>query len=64
MTTSIQTSRKLEQEMESANQYLTFLLAGEEYGVNILKVREIRSREQPTVHRHSLPHAFSGGIPL
>lgn len=28
---------------ESANQYLTFLLNGEEYGVEILKVQEIKS---------------------
>jgi purine-binding chemotaxis protein CheW len=31
------------------SQYLTFLLAGEEYGVNILKVKEIRGWEQPTL---------------
>lgn len=29
--------------MESANQFLTFLLNGEEYGVEILKVQEIKS---------------------
>ena len=28
---------------ESANQYLTFLLNGEEYGIEILKVQEIKS---------------------
>lgn len=33
----------------STKQYLTFLLAGEEYGVNILKVKEIRGWEQPTL---------------
>lgn len=31
------------------NQYLTFLLGGEEYGVNILKVKEIRGWEEPTM---------------
>ena len=31
-----------------SSQYLTFFLAGEEYGVNILKVKEIRGWEQPT----------------
>lgn len=31
------------------NQYLTFLLGGEEYGVNILKVKEIRGWEEPTL---------------
>ena len=32
-----------------ANQYLTFMLGGEEYGVNILKVKEIRGWEEPTL---------------
>lgn len=31
------------------NQYLTFLIGGEEYGVNILKVKEIRGWEEPTL---------------
>lgn len=31
------------------HQYLTFLLGGEEYGVNILKVKEIRGWEEPTL---------------
>jgi len=30
-------------------QYLTFILAGEEYGIEILKVREIRGWEAPTM---------------
>lgn len=29
-------------------EYLTFLLAGEEYGIDILKVQEIRGYESPT----------------
>lgn len=33
---------------EGTSQYLTFLLAGEEYGVEILRVQEIRGWEQPT----------------
>ncbi len=33
----------------NSRQYLTFVLAGEEYGVDILKVREIRSWETPTL---------------
>jgi purine-binding chemotaxis protein CheW len=38
------------QELESgASQYLTFFLASEEYGINILKVKEIRGWEQPTL---------------
>ena len=38
---------------DASNQYLTFLLAREEYGVDILKVQEIRGWEQPTM----LPNA-------
>lgn len=33
---------------ESGNQYLTFLLAGEQYGLNILQVQEIRGWENVT----------------
>ena len=38
----------LREQDAGTSQYLTFLLAGEEYGVNILKVKEIRGWEQPT----------------
>lgn len=40
----------VQEESEAAvtSQYLTFILAGEEYGVEILRVQEIRSWEQPT----------------
>jgi len=31
-----------------AGEYLTFKLGGEEYGIDILRVQEIRSYEQPT----------------
>lgn len=31
-----------------ASQYLTFMLAGEEYGVDILRVQEIKGWEEPT----------------
>ena len=31
-----------------AREFLTFLLAGEEYGIDILKVQEIRGYESPT----------------
>ena len=45
---------------ESANlsteQYLTFFLDGEEYGVNILSVQEIRGWEQPTQLPNSPPY--------
>lgn len=33
---------------EGTSQYLTFILAGEEYGVEILRVQEIRGWEPPT----------------
>jgi len=33
---------------EGANQYLTFILGGEEYGIDILKVQEIRGWESAT----------------
>ena len=34
--------------MNDANQYLTFILAGEEYAIDILKVQEIRGLESTT----------------
>ena len=34
--------------MARAGEYLTFKLGGEEYGIDILRVQEIRSYEQPT----------------
>ena len=36
-------------QLKNARQYLTFILANEEYGIDILKVREIRGWEQPTL---------------
>lgn len=39
----------LREQDAGTSQYLTFFLAGEEYGVNILKVKEIRVWEQPTL---------------
>ena len=46
-TTTIEAS--MQGQVAGMNQYLTFLLGGEEYGVNILKVKEIRGWEQPTL---------------
>ncbi|HEU4620680.1 MAG TPA: chemotaxis protein CheW, partial [Burkholderiaceae bacterium] len=34
--------------VETAREYLTFRLGAEEYGIDILKVQEIRGYEQPT----------------
>ena len=53
MNVYAQAKRSSELDEDASNQYLTFLLAGEEYGVDILKVQEIRSWEQPTI----LPNA-------
>ena len=41
---------------DATSQYLTFLLAGVEYGVDILKVQEIRGWEQPTMLPNSLDY--------
>ena len=35
-------------QMPASGEFLTFRLGGEEYGIDILKVQEIRSYEQPT----------------
>ncbi len=43
------TETNLREQDANTSQYLTFFLAGEEYGVNILKVKEIRGWEQPTL---------------
>ena len=42
--------------MAGSGQYLTFLLAGEEYGLDILKVQEIRGWTQVTRIPHTPPH--------
>ena len=39
----------------AANQFLTFRVGAEEYGIDILKVQEIRSYEQPTRIANSPP---------
>jgi len=55
MNTAAQEANKQAFGEEAASQYLTFMLAGEEYGVDIHKVQEIRSWEQPTM----LPNAVN-----
>ena len=47
----------------SAGEYLTFRLGSEEYGIDILRVQEIRSYEQPTRLAHS-PDFIKGVIDL
>ena len=46
--------------MRNVNEYLTFRLGAEEYGIDILRVQEIRSYEQPT--RMANSPAFIRGI--
>jgi purine-binding chemotaxis protein CheW len=41
-------TRKVVAAVEKAREYLTFRLGGEEYGIDILAVQEIRSYESPT----------------
>jgi len=42
--------------VENADQYLTFQLAGQNYGVEILRVQEIKGWERPTRLPHSPPY--------
>ena len=46
-----------------AGEYLTFRLGSEEYGIDILRVQEIRSYEQPTRMAHA-PEFIKGVIDL
>jgi len=55
VNSSVHTIKSLDLDEDATNQFLTFLLAGEEYGVDILKVQEIRGWEQPTM----LPNALN-----
>lgn len=48
------------QEASAAGEFLTFRLGAEEYGIDILKVQEIRSYEQPT--RIANAPAFIKGV--
>lgn len=48
MSTDSNTAMHLEAEEDNGTQYLTFLLASEQYGLNILQVQEIRGWEQVT----------------
>lgn len=42
----------------STEQYLTFLLAGQEYGIEILRVQEIKGWDKPTRIPHSPEHVL------
>ena len=43
---------------DGAEQYLTFLLAGQEYGIDILRVQEIKGWDKPTRIPHSPDHVL------
>ncbi|MGH8120531.1 MAG: chemotaxis protein CheW, partial [Gammaproteobacteria bacterium] len=59
MNSSVPTTRKPEMlDDDSSSQYLSFLLAGEEYGVDILKVQEIRGWERPTMLPNALDYVL------
>jgi len=47
----------------SASEFLTFRLGGEEYGIDILRVQEIRSYEEPTRIANA-PHFIKGVVNL
>ncbi|MCY0966046.1 chemotaxis protein CheW [Parathalassolituus penaei] len=47
--TAVADSISMERAAQDEQQYLTFIMAGEEYGVDILAVQEIRGWEQSTV---------------
>ncbi len=49
--------------MAPSKQFLTFRIGAEEYGIDILKVQEIRSYEAPTRIAHS-PHFVKGVVNL
>lgn len=48
MTADASAVLELQSQEATGNQYLTFLLAGEQYGLNILQVQEIRGWEHVT----------------
>jgi purine-binding chemotaxis protein CheW len=53
----------LDVQTELAREYLTFRLGEEEYGIDILKVQEIRGYENPTRIAHA-PHFLKGVMNL
>lgn len=69
MTTALQVREKTELATRSLSgvsdgqQYLSFMMAGEEYGIDILRVQEIRGWETPTLLPNS-PAPVKGVINL
>ena len=56
-------TESLDEKEEGAEQYLTFLLDGEEYGVEILRVQEIKGWDRVT-HIPNSPHYLCGVLNL
>jgi purine-binding chemotaxis protein CheW len=54
---------KIDVQAELAREYLTFRLGDEEYGIDILKVQEIRGYENPTRIANA-PHFLKGVVNL
>ncbi|MDO9237924.1 MAG: chemotaxis protein CheW [Aquabacterium sp.] len=54
---------KLDVQADLAREYLTFRLGDEEYGIDILKVQEIRGYENPTRIANA-PHFLKGVVNL
>ena len=55
-TTAINPNAKAGAAKQGSSEYLTFRLGAEEYGIDILRVQEIRSFEEPTRIANSPPH--------
>lgn len=55
-TEAVELDQVLQQNSEQTDQYLTFIMADEEYGVDILRVQEIRGWENVTPIPNAPPH--------
>jgi len=55
-TEAVELDQVLQQNSEQTDQYLTFIMADEEYGVDILRVQEIRGWEHVTPIPNAPPH--------
>ena len=60
---SAETSRNVAAQSGTHAEYLTFRLGAEEYGIDILRVQEIRSYEEPTRIANA-PHFIKGVVNL
>ena len=62
-TTAASSTRAANAVVAMPNEFLSFRLGGEEYGIDILRVQEIRSYEAPTRIANA-PHFIKGVINL